>query len=151
MATISDVGISVAGGQDRDTSDVTVSGTMNFVSGEVGKTYRLEITLRGDDWPDDNRPLGDDANDDDVYTYKFAPRGAEFTLVTVTAPGAQTFSETRTLQSATLDEDSGKHDLRKPDKWTPNPYPRADEVYARVTLFGVGMTARSANWVSIGV
>jgi hypothetical protein len=151
MATISDVAIAVAGGQTSETSDVTVSGAMTFVSSDVGKKYRLEIKLHGDDSPTDNRPLDDGVSDDDLYTYRFGPRGAEYMLVSVTAAGSQTFSETRTLQNAILNEDSGKGPGPEPGKNNPNPQARADEVYARATLFGAGMTARSANWETPGV
>ena len=71
--------------------DVTVAGTITFDAGDVGKTYRLEIKLFGDDSASDNRPAADSAADDLIYTYQWTPPflflPRPFKAITVTAAG----------------------------------------------------------------
>jgi hypothetical protein len=135
-----------------DKRSVTVSGSMTFDAGDVGKTYRLEIKLYGEDLSGDNLPSGDAVGNDMIYTYlwntPFLP--ASYKNVTVAAAGNVNFSETRNVAVDTLDEDPGKVIIGWADPNTPIYSIRKDELYARVTLSGAPVTARSATTV-VGV
>lgn len=150
MATISNITLSTAAGTNADTSKVTVNGTMTFDSTEVGKSYRLEIKIFGEDKAGDNLPSGDAVGDDELYTFRwnlFTP----YRTVQVTEAGAKTFTETRTISSAALDEDAGKVKVGDADINTPVFMPRADEFYARVVLSGAPVSAKSPVLKTPGV
>ncbi len=156
MASVSNVTMSVAGAS-AITSNVTVNGTLTFDASDVGKTYHLAITLVGEDPVGDKLPSGDPVGDDDVYAFTWGPLPMfkkPYRAITVTAPGTQTFSETRALNSSKLDEDAGLVPVNyRPDINTPLPgIPRRDEMYARAMLSGAPVSARSATVVTgIGV
>jgi hypothetical protein len=132
--------------------DVTVAGTITFDAGDVGKTYRLEIKLFGDDSASDNRPAADSAADDLIYTYQWTPPflflPRPFKAITVTAAGNVSYSEKRAVASAALDEDSGV--VSNMVGGVLIQMPRSDEVYAAVTIAGAPVTVNTAT-VTAGI
>lgn len=150
MASVSNISLSTAAGNNADTSKVTVTGTMNFDSTEVGKSYRLEIKIFGEDKAGDNLPAGDAVGDDELYTFRWNVL-IPYRTVQVAAAGANTFSEMRTISSSALDEDSGKVKIGEADINTPIFSPRGDEFYARVVLSGAPVTAKSPTLKTVGV
>jgi hypothetical protein len=157
MAAVSNVSLSIGDSSTANSKDVTVSGTLTFDTGDVGKNYRLEIKLFGEDAEGDRLPDTDPAGDDELYTFIFwltstgwLPR--PYKQISVTAAGSQPFTYTRTISSGTLDEDSGNivvppSSIGLPP---PPPLPRFDEVYAKVTLSVApsSSSARSKNTVT---
>jgi hypothetical protein len=142
------------GATDNNKRDITVAGTLTFDTGDVGKAYRLEIKLYGEDKSGDALPSGDAVGDDLLYTYKFASPLIllPFKTITVAAAGSINFSEKRALNTGTLDEDPGTVIVGWADKNTPVLAPRKDELYAIVTLSGSPVTKKSATVVAgIGV
>ena len=154
MASVSNISLSISTQSAADARNVTVTGSMTFDAGEVGKSYRLEIKIFGEDKAGDNLPSGDSAGDDDLYTFAW---GSLFNKVpykqfTVASAGVQTFTETRAISNEKLDEDSGKVKVGEGDINTPVFMPRQDEVFARVSLYGTPASARSATVIAgIGV
>lgn len=153
MASLSNVSLSIATGSTASTTTATVSGTMNFDATEVGKSYRLAIAIWGEDKSDDNLPSTDSVGDEELYTFTWGSLflRRSYRQFTVNAAGPQTFTEARNISSGTLDEDSGlSSGPNSPDNGnTPPPgLPRRDEVYAKVTLSGTPVTARSATVVT---
>jgi hypothetical protein len=125
--------------------NVTVAGSVSFDAGDVGKTYRLEIKLFGDDFSGDKLPSGDSVFDDELYTYSFA--GASYYLprpykvLSVAAAGTVNYSEVRAIDVGLLDEDGG---VVPTDTDPPTPaFPRKDEVYARVSVSGTPVSVNS--------
>jgi hypothetical protein len=156
MATISNISLLISNASVANTRNVTVSGTMNFDAGEVGKSYRLEIRIFGEDKPGDNLPSADLPGDDELYTYSWGSffNKRPYRQFTVPAAGPQAFTETRAISSDTLDEDKGEVAIGpQPGLGSPPPtFPRRDEVYATVLLSGAPVSARSATVIAgIGV
>lgn len=152
MASVSNIVLSIANGSAASTRDVTVTGTMNFDASEVGKSYRLEIKVFGEDKAGDKLPATDSVGDDALYTFSWGFPNKGFKPLTVAAAGAQTFTETRAISNVKLDEDSGKVKIADADIVTPVFFPRQDEVYAKVSLSGTPTSARSATVIAgIGV
>lgn len=142
------------GATDNNKRDVTVAGSITFDAGDVGKTYRLEIKLFGEDKSDDTLPSGDAVGDDQIYTYSFPgpllPR--PYKSFTVAAAGTVNYSEKRAVAVGSLDEDPGQQIVGWADINTPIFMPRKDEVYASVTISGAPATKKSATVVAgIGV
>ncbi|MDR7333952.1 hypothetical protein [Roseateles asaccharophilus] len=134
--------------------DVTVAGTMTFDASDVGKTYRLEIELYGEDLAGDQLPASDGGSDDLISTYMWPVGGLlirPYKAVTVLAAGNVSYSEKRAIDTGKLDEDSGTVVVGWADINTPIIMPRADEVYARVTLGASPTTKRSATQAGFGV
>ncbi|OHB41394.1 MAG: hypothetical protein A2Y11_03480 [Planctomycetes bacterium GWC2_39_26] len=153
MASVSNIFLLISNNSTANTRNVTVSGTMNFDMGEVGKSYRLEIKIFGEDRPGDNVPSNDPFGDDELYTFlwgRFLPQ-IPYKRFTVTTAGPQTFTETRAISDDKLDEDSGKVQVGIADINTPIFMPRADEVYAKVVLSATPSTARSNTVRTVGV
>lgn len=145
MASISSVSLSISSG------NVTVSGTMQFDAGEVGKSFRLEIKLFGEDKTGDNLPTSDPVGDDEIYAFTWGSNifnKKPYKQFTVPTAGTQPFTETRALSEEKRDEDSGNVMLGTSP---PVPMMRADEIYARVTVSGSPVSLRSATVVSPGV
>lgn len=138
------------GPTDNNKRDATVAGSITFDAGDVGKTYRLEIKLYGEDKSGDNLPSGDAVGDDLLYTYKFATSFFQlpYKTLTVAAAGTVNFSEKRSISTASLDEDPGTVVVGWADINTPILMPRQDEVYASVTISGAPVTKKSATVVS---
>jgi hypothetical protein len=134
MATIQNPQISLGAG-NSDTRPVTVSGTMKFDAADVGRSFRLEIAVYGDDSATDKRPVEDGASDDVIYTFKWPGLllPLPYRVLTVQAAGNVPLSETRQVTTDALDEDSGKVQVGIVSN-TPVLLPRADEIYAKVTL-----------------
>ncbi|WP_457427557.1 hypothetical protein [Roseateles sp. P5_E7] len=147
MATLSTPTVTL-GSTTGDKRDVTVAGTMNFDASDVGRTYRLEIKLYGEDLSGDNLPSGDTTADDLISTFMWVSGGIllrSYKAVTVLAAGAVSYSEKRAIDTAKLDEDSGKEIVGWADINTPIYMPRSDEVYAQVTLGTAPVSKRSAT------
>jgi hypothetical protein len=147
MATLSTPTITL-GATSSGKRDVTVAGTMNFDVSDVGRTYRLEIKLYGEDLSGDNLPSGDSGADDLISTYMWPVGGLlirPYKAVTVLAAGAVNFSEKRAIDTSKLDEDAGTVVVGWADINTPIIMPRADEVYAQVTLSAAPVTRRSTT------
>ena len=140
------------GTTDNNKRNVTVAGTLTFDAGDVGKSYRLEIKLYGEDKSGDALPSGDAVGDDLLYTYKFAGPLIQlpFKTITVAAAGSVNFSEKRAINTGTLDEDPGNVVIGMADINTPIFMPRADEVYAQVTL-GIAPVAKRSATVQAGI
>jgi hypothetical protein len=125
--------------------DVTVAGNITFDAGDVGKTYRLEIKLFGEDMSGDNLPASDAAGDDLIYTYKWPnpllilPK--PYKTITVSAAGNVSYSEKRAIANTVLDEDSGN--VSNMVGGVLIQMPRSDEVYASVTIAGAPVTKKS--------
>ena len=68
MATLSTPTVTL-GATTADKRDVTVAGTMNFDASDVGRTYRLEIKLYGEDLSGDKLPSSDSGADDLISTF----------------------------------------------------------------------------------
>jgi hypothetical protein len=155
MASLSNVSLAVSAGSTATTAKVTVTGKMTFDAAEVGKSYRLEIDIVGEDDSADNRPSTDGVADDELYTFTWGSLLVRrpYRDFVVTAAGTQTFTEARNISSDTLDEDSGlAPGPSSPDNGntTLPGMPRKDELYARVTLSGTPVSARSPM-VVVGV
>ena len=145
MASISGVSMSIANTSSTTSRNVTVTGTMSFDASDVGRSFHLAISLFGEDKSGDNLPSGDPVGDDEIYAYKWGLLlGAKpYKVVTVSAAGSVPFTETRAVSNAKLDEDPGTIPVNF-DPPLPG-VPRADEVYARATLSGAPVSARSAT------
>ena len=147
MATISTPTVTL-GATNGSKRDVTVAGTMTFAANDVGRTYQLEIGLYGEDLAGDSLPADDSGADDLISTYMW-PAGTLFLrpykVVTVAAAGTISYSEKRAIETSKLDEDAGKVVVGMADINTPIFMPRADEVYARVTLGAAPVTKRSST------
>src|SRR5687768_10530533 len=110
MASLSNIALALANGPTSATRNVTVTGTMNFDAGDVGQTYRLAITVLGEDKPGDSLPAGDAPGDDQLYQFKWGGNllsQKPYRQITVAAAGLQAFTETRPVLGETLDEDTG--------------------------------------------
>lgn len=142
------------GAVDNNKRDATVAGSITFDAGDVGKTYRLEIKLFGEDKSGDALPSGDAIGDDQIYVYYFAgPLLARpYKVISVAAAGTVNYSEKRAVSVSSLDEDPGNQLVGWADINTPIYLPRKDEVYASVTIAGSPVTQKSGTVTSgIGV
>lgn len=154
MASVSNISMSLANGSSTSTRNVTVTGTITFDASEVGKSYRLEIQLFGEDKVGDTLPAGDPVGDDSLYTFTWGTllNKKPYKQFTVAAAGPQTFTETRAVSNDKLDEDPGQVKIGEADINTPLYMPRQDEVYAKVILSGTPISARSSTVIAgIGV
>jgi len=152
MATLSNITLLFSSGTGGKTN-VTVSGTRTFDASEVGKIYLMEIKIFGEDKTGDKLPSGDSLVDDDIYTFKWGSLFLQkkYQQFTVAVDGSQPFTETRSISDDILDEDKGMVKIGEADINTPIFAPRADEVYAKVSLSGKTVSALSATIKSFGV
>ncbi|NKE70316.1 hypothetical protein [Candidatus Manganitrophus noduliformans] len=154
MASVSNIVMSLSAGSTASTANVTVTGTMTFEASEVGKSFRMEIGIFGEDKSGDKLPAGDPVGDDLLYPFQwgFLLPKKPYKQFTVMAAGPQTFTETRSISNEKLDEDPGKVKIAEADINTPVYFPRQDEVYAKVSLSGSPVSARSSTVIAgIGV
>lgn len=154
MATVNNVTLTISNGSSSSTKNVTVSGNFVFDAGEIGKSFRQEIKIFGEDKSGDNLASTDAVGDDELYTFTWGSLFIKlpYKQFVVNAAGSMAFTETRAINAEKLDEDGGKVIVGYADINTPIYMPRADEVYARVTLSGAPVTARSATVIAgIGV
>lgn len=152
MATLSTPTVTL-GATSGSKRDVTVAGSMTFDAGDVGRTYRLEIELYGEDLAGDKLPSGDSAGDDLISTFVWLSGGVilrPYKAVTVVAAGTVNYSEKRAIDTAKLDEDAGTEIVGWADIHTPIVMPRADEVYAKVTL-GIAPVSKRSATVQAGI
>lgn len=144
MASILNPTVSL-GAVNGDKRNVTVAGSLIFSASDVGRTYKLEIHLFGEDKAGDKLPSDDAVGDDKIYTYAWPgpvlPR--PYKMITVAAAGMLALNETRAVSNEALDEDPGKVVVGQADINTPVFMPRSDEVYARVTLGIASISART--------
>jgi len=154
MATLSTPTITL-GAISSGKRDVTVAGTMTFDASDVGRTYRLQIELFGEDLAGDHLPSGDSGADDLISTFTWLAGGLllrPYKAVSVLAAGSVNYSEKRAIDTAKLDEDAGTEIVGWADINTPIIMPRSDEVYAQVTLGVAPVSKRSATMqAGIGV
>ena len=145
MVSVSNIFLSISNGDTVDKKNLTVTGTNTFDTSEIGKSYRLEIKIFGEDNPDDVLPADDSIGDDQLYTFKWGFLWHKsYKLITVTAAGPQNFSEMRQVSADIVNEDSGSVDGPSPDiNSPPEHFPRKDELYARVSLSGIPVSNRS--------
>jgi hypothetical protein len=145
MAALSNITLSTASGPTSTSKNVTVQGAITFDSADVGKTFRLEILIFGEDPSGDRLPAGDPIGDDLLYTFSWGPLFIKkpYREIKVSAPGTVPIAETRAIADETLDEDKGKVEIGDADINTPVLVVRKDEVYARVSLSGAPISARS--------
>jgi hypothetical protein len=153
MASVSDVSLQISPNSLANTQTVTVSGTLNFEEAEVGKSYRLEIKIFGEDKPGDNVPPNDPIGDNELYAFLWGHffRKIPYKPFMVNMAGKQNFTERRAISDETLDEDSGKVIVGWADINTPVFMPRADEIYAKVVLSSLPSTGRSNTVKTAGV
>jgi hypothetical protein len=121
---------------------------MNFDASDVGRTYRLEIKLYGEDLSGDNLPASDGGADDLISTFMWVSGGLllrSYKAVTVLAAGSVNYVEKRAIETTKLDEDAGKEIVGWADINTPIYMPRSDEVYAQVTLSAAPVSKRSTT------
>ena len=148
MASLSTPTITL-GATSNGKRDVTVAGTMTFDANDVGRTYRLEIELFGEDLSGDHLPAGDGGADDPISTFMWLGGGIlllrPYKAVSVLAAGTVNYSEKRAIDTAKLDEDTGTEIVGWADINTPIIMPRADEVYARVTLNTAPVSKRTST------
>ncbi|HEX3140257.1 MAG TPA: hypothetical protein VHQ87_09390 [Rhizobacter sp.] len=130
--------------------DVTVAGSISFDAGDVGKTYRLEIKVYGEDKSGDVLGPGDALGSDLLYTYAFPGPliVMPYKNFKVTAAGSVPYSEKRAIDTSKLDEDPGTEVVGWADINTPIVLPRKDEVYASVTVSAFPVTKKSATVTS---
>jgi len=147
MATLSIPTITL-GAVNGSKRDVTVAGSMTFDANDVGRTYRLEIELFGEDLAGDHLPSGDSGADDLISTFTWLAGGLilrPYKAVSVLAAGTVNYSEKRAIDTAKLDEDAGTEIVGWADINTPIIMPRSDEVYAQVTLGMAPVSKRSVT------
>lgn len=148
MAAVSNVSLSITDGSTPEKKAVTVSGMLTFDHSEIGRQYRLEIKLFGEDLAGDNLPSTDPAGDDELYTFMFGNFfKSQYKSITVAAAGSQSFTFTRTISTEKLNEDSGVNTSVIGLPPHIHIKPQTDEVYAKVTLSVApsSSTARSAT------
>ncbi|RFC35131.1 MAG: hypothetical protein DID90_2727554519 [Candidatus Nitrotoga sp. LAW] len=135
------------GATTNNKRDVTVAGNITFTASDVGRTYRLEIKIFGEDKGDDSLPSDDAVGDDLLYTYLFPGSSIflPFKSITVSAAGTISYSEKRAIDTGKLDEDKGMVKVGEADINTPVFMPRKDEVYASVTVSTASVTKKSAT------
>lgn len=63
--------MSLSAGSTASTANVTVTGTMTFEASEVGKSFRMEIGIFGEDKSGDKLPAGDPVGDDLLYSFQW--------------------------------------------------------------------------------
>ncbi|WP_088282662.1 hypothetical protein [Ideonella sp. A 288] len=151
MASIVNPLVTVAN-SSGNSRNVTVTGTLNFDASDVGRTYKLEIGVYGDDSASDNRPSDDSSADDLIYTFKWTaiPFPRPYKNITVLVAGNVAINETRSISNDTLDEDKGIVILGKPAPQSPVPFPRSDEIYAKVTL-GSASISKNTPPLQVGI
>lgn len=152
MATLSTPTVTL-GSTSGDKRDVTVAGKMIFDASDIGRSYRLEIRLYGEDLGSDSLPADDSGADDLISTYTWSGGGfflRPYKTITVAAAGTVNYTEKRAIDTAKLDEDAGKVKVGMADINTPVFMPRADEVYAQVTL-GTAPVSKRSTTVQAGI
>ena len=154
MASVTKVSLAIASGPTPTTKNVTASGSLLFDAADVGKSFRLEIKVFGEDKTGDKLPPTDGLGDNELYTFLWGVNvfnKKPYKVIAVAAAGPQPFTETRPVSVEKLDEDTGTFPPNNAPPGTPGP-PLKDEGYARVTLSGAPTSARSATTdFSIGV
>ena len=105
MAQIKDVKLQIKPNL-ADSKKVTVDFKLAFSTAEVGKTFRYDINLRGEDKPGDDQEPGPTMIGGQLISDFTFGIGLPSKLITATAP-EQSFSETRSISTQKLNEDPG--------------------------------------------
>ena len=150
MATIMNQVLKL-GNVSNNQRNVTVAGVMNFDAGDVGKTFKLEIKLFGEDKPGDALAPTDPAGDDLLYTFLWRSplMPVPFRYFTPRTAGNVPFEETRLVDCSKLDEDAG-FVLPAPPPF--RPLPRKDEVYATIALsYAFSTTVKTPTVIAGGI
>jgi hypothetical protein len=138
VPSITELHLTIGDGFGAHTVSALVTGVLTFGRCDVGRVYRLAITLFGEDLPGDNLPLTDATGDDLLYAFRWGLAKLPYRQITVGAPGPQPLHELAAVGGGALDEDRGgvqSHAFAS--------IPRGDEVYATATLSGAPLTVKS--------
>jgi hypothetical protein len=138
MPSITKLHLTISSGPGAHTRSALVTGLLGFDRCDVGRAYRLAITLFGEDLPGDNLPPGDAAGDDALYAFRWGLAKVPYKLITVGAPGTQPLHELAAVGGGALDEDGGGVPTQ-----VVGTLPRGDEVYAQATLTGAPLAVKS--------
>lgn len=143
MVSVSNVSLSTSASSSAQTS-VTVSGTLNFDAGDVGRTYQMAIKIFGEDKADDQLPNDDEVGDDEIFAFLWSSGPVK--PISVTKAGPQPFTETRAVSASSVDEDKGSIKIGVINiPGDPIFRSRRDEIYAKVLLSSATISARSAT------
>lgn len=142
MVSVSNVSLSTSSLSSTQTN-VTVSGTLNFDAGDVGRNYQMAIKIFGEDKADDKLPKDDEVGDDEIFAFLWSSGPVK--LISVTKAGPQPFNETRVISASSLDEDKGDIQIGVINLKDPIFRSRKDEIYAQVLLSSATISARSAT------
>lgn len=128
MAQIKDVKLQIKP-NSASSKKVTVDFKLAFSTAEVGKNFRYDIDLRGEDKPDDDREPGLTIIGGQLISDFTFGLGLPSKLITAMAT-EQSFSETRNISTQKLNEDPGFGPIT-----TSGPgLMYKDEIFAEVTL-----------------
>jgi hypothetical protein len=138
MPSITELHLTISNAFGAHTASALVTGVLTFDRCDVGRSYRLAITLFGEDLPGDDLPLADAPGDDALYAFRWGLSRVPYKLITVGAPGPQPLHELAAVSGEALNEDSGAVPTQ-----VVGSLPRGDEVYAKATLSGAPLTVKS--------
>ena len=135
MAQIKDVKLQIKPNL-ADSKKVIVDFKLAFSTAEVGKTFRYDINLRGEDKSGDDPEPGPTIIGGQLISDFTFGLGLPSKLITATAL-EQSFSETRNISTQKLNEDPGFDSINvSPPELPPQliKVPHQDEIFAEVTL-----------------
>jgi hypothetical protein len=127
MAQIKDVKLQINPGS-ATTKKVTVDFKLVFGNAEIGKTFRYDINLRGEDKPDDDKETGLTMIGGQLISDFTFGIGLPSKLITASLL-EQSFTETRNISTQKLNEDPGFDFV-----FNKGQFPHADEIFAEVIL-----------------
>lgn len=128
MAQVKDVKLQIKP-NSASSKEVTVDFKLAFSTDEVGKKFRYDINLRGEDKPDDDREPGLTIIGGQLISDFTFGLGLPSKLITATAV-EQSFSETRNISTQKLNEDPGFSPITKSGPGLMY----QDEIFAEVIL-----------------
>jgi hypothetical protein len=128
MAQIKDVKLQITP-NSADSKKVKVDFKLAFSTADVGKTFRYDINLRGEDKPDDDRQPGPTTIGGQLISDFTFGLGLPSKLFTPTAT-EHSFSETRNISTQKLNEDPGVSPITESGPG----FFYKDEIFAEVTL-----------------
>ena len=133
MAQIKDVKLQIQP-KSTDLKKVIVDFKLTFTTAEVGKTFRYDINLLGEDKLGDEGPIV--IGGQLISDFSFGVFGIPSKLITATAT-EQSFTEIRNISTQKLNEDPGFDSINvSPPELPPQiiKVPHKDEIYAEVSL-----------------
>ena len=134
MAQIKDVTLQIKPGSSNDNKEVTVGFKLAFSTTEAGKSFRYDISLRGEDLPGDKESpiiIGEEVLSDFSFGAFGLFIGFPSKLITAKA-GEQQFTEIRNISTKKLNEDPGGMSVTV--NGLPLELKHADEIFAEATL-----------------